>query len=52
MLDFYRRLWVGKQPPHTALWAAKMRLRDAVDERGGRWTLRDWAGWVLTGASD
>jgi hypothetical protein len=43
MLDFYRRLWVQKEEPHTALWEAKMEAR-----RKGA-AFRDWAGWVLTG---
>ncbi|MCY2958977.1 MAG: CHAT domain-containing protein [Planctomycetota bacterium] len=50
MLDFYRRLWVERKPKGQALWEAKMRLRDAKDERGEpMYTLRDWAAWVLTG---
>jgi len=53
MLDFYRRLWVEKKPKHQALWEAKMRLRNAVDEQGKPlYTPRDWAGWVLTGVPD
>jgi len=53
MLDFYRRAWVEKQPKSRALWAAKMRMRDAQDEAGRpKYTLRDWAGWVLTGEPD
>lgn len=53
MLDFYRRVWIERKPKHEALWAAKQRLRNAVDERGKpRYTPRDWAGWVLTGAPD
>jgi CHAT domain-containing protein len=43
MIDFYRRLWVQKKEPHTALWEAKMEAR-----RKGA-PFRDWAGWVLTG---
>ena len=50
MLDFYRRLWVEKKPKHQALWEAKLRLRNARDERGEPLhTTRDWAAWVLTG---
>ena len=50
MLDFYRRLWVERKPKGQALWEAKMRLRGAKDERGEpKYTLRDWAAWVLTG---
>ena len=53
MLDFYRRLWVEKKPKWQALWEAKMKLRDAVDERGQpRYATRDWAAWVLTGEPD
>ena len=43
MLEFYRRMWVEKQPAAEALWGAKMVLR----EDGA--PLRDWAAWVLTG---
>jgi CHAT domain-containing protein len=50
MLDFYRRVWVEKKPKWKALWEAKTKLRDAKDERGDpKYTLRDWAAWVLTG---
>jgi CHAT domain-containing protein len=50
MTDFYRRIWVEKKPKGQALWEAKMRLRDARDESGRpRYSLRDWAAWVLTG---
>ncbi|HZO10334.1 MAG TPA: CHAT domain-containing tetratricopeptide repeat protein, partial [Myxococcota bacterium] len=50
MLDFYRRLWVEKKPKAQALWEAKKRLRETVDERGQpRYSTRDWAAWVLTG---
>ncbi len=53
MLDFYRRIWVLYEPKHEALWAAKKKLRDAVDERGEpKYTTRDWAAWVLTGQQD
>jgi len=53
MIDFYRRLWVEKKPKHQALWEAKNKLRDARDERGRpKYTTRDWAAWVLTGAPD
>ncbi|MBI5363277.1 MAG: CHAT domain-containing protein [Planctomycetes bacterium] len=53
MLDFYRRVWVEKQPKWKALWEAKRRLREARDERGDpKYTLRDWAAWVLTGEPD
>jgi CHAT domain-containing protein len=43
MVDFYRRLWLEKKEPHTALWEAKMAAR------GSGVAFRDWAGWVLTG---
>jgi CHAT domain-containing protein len=50
MLDFYRRVWAEKQPKWKALWEAKRALREAKDEAGNpKYTLRDWAAWVLTG---
>ena len=53
MLEFYRRLWVEKEPKGQALWEAKKELRDARDEGGHRkYTTRDWAAWVLTGNPD
>ncbi len=53
MLEFYRRLWIEKKPKHRALWEAKTALREARDERGApKYTTRDWAAWVLTGAPD
>jgi CHAT domain-containing protein len=53
MLDFYRRLWVEKQPKWKALWEAKKKLREAKDETGQpKYSMRDWAAWVLTGAPD
>ncbi len=53
MLDFYRRIWVMKEPKHEALWAAKKKLRDAVNERGEpMYSTRDWAAWVLTGEQE
>jgi len=53
MVDFYRRIWSEKKPKHQALWEAKMRIRDAKDEAGSpKYTVRDWAAWVLTGAQD
>jgi CHAT domain-containing protein len=53
MTDFYRRIWVEKKPKHEALWEAKMRIRDAKDERGEpKYTTRDWAAWILTGEPD
>ncbi len=53
MLDFYRRLWVEQKPKHQALWEAKTKLREAKDKRGApKYTTRDWAAWVLTGAQE
>jgi CHAT domain-containing protein/tetratricopeptide (TPR) repeat protein len=53
MLDFYRRMWVEKKPKWQALWEAKTKLRQAKDEHGApKYTTRDWAAWVLTGAQD
>lgn len=53
MLDFYRRLWVEGKSKQQALWEAKLRLRDALDERGAPlYTTRDWAAWVLTGEQE
>lgn len=53
MLDFYRRHWIEAKPKAQALWEAKLQLRDAVDASGSRrYAPRDWAGWVLSGASD
>ncbi len=53
MLEFYRRLWVERQPKWQALWEAKRMLRDARDERGKpRHTTKDWGAWVLTGDPD
>ncbi len=44
MEDFYTNLWVEELGPAEALWKAKVALR----VEGA--PLRDWAGWVLTGA--
>ncbi len=53
MLDFYRRLWIAKEPKAQALWEAKKHLRDARDSAGRPiYTVRDWAAWVLTGDPD
>jgi CHAT domain-containing protein len=53
MVDFYRRLWVEKKPKWQALWEAKKALREMKDEHGApKYTTRDWAAWVLTGAPD
>lgn len=50
MIDFYRRVWVEQKPKLVALWEAKRKLREARDENGRpQYTLRDWAGWILTG---
>jgi CHAT domain-containing protein len=50
MVDFYRRLWIEKQPKHQALWEAKKKLREAKNADGSpKHGLRDWAAWVLTG---
>ena len=46
MEDFYRRLWVVGETKSDALWKAKVGLR----ARGA--SLRDWAGWLLTGDTD
>ncbi len=53
MLDFYRRLWIEKEPKWQALWEAKKKLRAMKDESGKpKYTTRDWAAWVLTGEPD
>ncbi len=53
MIEFYRRLWVRNEPKWQALWEAKRMLRDAKDARGiPKYSTRDWAAWVLTGAPD
>jgi CHAT domain-containing protein len=53
MLDFYRRVWIERVPKAKALWGAKTKLRDAVDEAGRpKYSTRDWAAWVLTGEPD
>ncbi len=49
-LDFYRRLWVEQKPKRQALWEAKTRLRNLLDESGNPlYSTRDWAAWVLSG---
>jgi len=50
MGEFYRKLWVLKEPAARALHQAKKMLRQQKDEQG-RLLFRtvDWAGWVLTG---
>jgi len=53
MADFYRRFWIEQKPKAQALWEAKTKLRRARDAAGRLLhSERDWAGWVLTGASD
>jgi CHAT domain-containing protein len=53
MTDFYRRLWIEKQPKQRALWEAKRRLREQRSPDGSpRYALRDWAAWVLSGEPD
>ena len=53
MVDFYRRIWLEKEPKWQALWEAKMALREAKDEHDlPLYSTRDWAGWVLTGEPD
>jgi CHAT domain-containing protein len=53
MIDFYRRFWVEKKPKAQALWEAKCKLRHAKDAFGEpKYSLCDWAGWVLTGDPD
>lgn len=51
MGEFYRLLLVERLSPRQALWRAKTALRAAKTESGrSRYTVRDWAGFVLTGA--
>ncbi len=53
MTEFYRRLWVLKEPKAKALWNAKKKLREQLDADGQPiYTIRDWAGWVLSGDPD
>ena len=50
MAEFYRRLWIDREPKARALWEAKKRLRERRDASGRPlFGLRSWAGWVLTG---
>ncbi len=50
MDEFYRRLWVLGEPKAQALWNAKQKLRRQLDEDDQPvYTIRDWAGWVLSG---
>jgi CHAT domain-containing protein len=41
--EFYRRVWIEREPKARALWSAK---RVAYEQRV---PLRHWAGWVLSG---
>ncbi|MEQ8762542.1 MAG: CHAT domain-containing protein [Planctomycetota bacterium] len=53
MTEFYRRLWVLKEPKAQALWNAKRKLREQLDADGEPvYSIRDWAGWVLSGDPD
>ncbi len=53
MTEFYRRLWVLKEPKAKALWNAKKALREQLYEDGKPvFSVRDWAGWVLSGDPD
>jgi tetratricopeptide (TPR) repeat protein len=50
MVDFYRRVWIWKQPKNRALWQAKEALRAAKDSAGTPLhSTHAWAAWVLTG---
>ena len=53
MSEFYRRVWLLGEPKSRALWNAKRMLRDATDKQGEpAYSLRDWAGWILSGDPD
>ena len=53
MTEFYRRLWVLEEPKAQALWNAKKKLREQLDADGDpTYSMRDWAGWVLSGDPD
>ncbi|MEQ8766697.1 MAG: CHAT domain-containing tetratricopeptide repeat protein, partial [Planctomycetota bacterium] len=53
MTELYRRLWVLKEPTAKALWNAKQKIREQLDEEGSSiYSIRDWAGWVLSGDPD
>ncbi len=53
MTELYRRLWVLKEPKAKALWHAKQKLREQLDGEGNPiYSVRDWAGWVLSGDPD
>ncbi|MEM7165281.1 MAG: CHAT domain-containing tetratricopeptide repeat protein [Planctomycetota bacterium] len=50
MTRFYDGIWQRGESKHEALWNAKTELRSATDDAGKpRYTVRDWAGWVLFG---
>jgi CHAT domain-containing protein len=50
MEEFYRRIWILKEPKAKALWQAKRKLREARDDAGRpTYSTRDWAAWVMTG---
>ncbi len=53
MTEFYRRLWILKEPKAKALWNAKKALRERLDDDGTPiYSFNDWAGWVLSGDPD
>ncbi len=53
MAEFYRRIWILKEPKGQALWRAKRKLRDKLDANGEPLHgPRTWAGWVLSGDPD
>ncbi len=53
MAELYRQLWILKKPKAEALWNAKQKLRRQLDEDGAPvYSIRDWAGWVLSGDPD
>ncbi|MEQ8767809.1 MAG: tetratricopeptide repeat protein [Planctomycetota bacterium] len=53
MTELYRQLWIEERPVEEALWAAQQLLRNRRDEQGRpRYSVRDWAGWVLSTRSD
>ncbi|MEW6741509.1 MAG: CHAT domain-containing tetratricopeptide repeat protein [Planctomycetota bacterium] len=50
--DFYRRWWIQGKPKRQALLEAQARMRLARDELDApRYSVKDWAGWVLVGGS-
>ncbi len=53
MTEFYRRLWVLGEPKGRALWNAKQKLRqELIGKEEPVYSVRDWAGWVLSGDPD